>query len=292
MRERAELAGGSAGLIALPRLLGRTVVAAFDDGLLSIAKSAAYSALLSLFPVLASLAAIITQARADYVQRILMRFLTRVLPPGTEGVVLEHFRASGSRPTFLIVVAFALSLWAASSVARSLVDGFNAAYRIPRNRSIAGHTLIGIVLVFLTIIPLVAASSLILFGSTIERAVLLLMRVDPALNPLTEYWQLLWQLVRYAVAFVTTSALTAILYYFGPYRSQRWRAVWPGAILSTILWLLSTAVFGWWVRNVTNYNLLYGSVGTSMALLVWLYLLALLALIGCEFNAELERSGF
>ena len=65
--------------------------------------------------------------------------------------------------------------------------------------------------------------------------------------------------------------------------------MWPGAILATILWLLATLGFGWYVRNITNYNVLYGSVGTSIALLIWMYLLAAIALFGCEFNAEAER---
>jgi membrane protein len=59
--------------------------------------------------------------------------------------------------------------------------------------------------------------------------------------------------------------------------------------VATILWMLATLGFGWYVRNITNYNLLYGSVGTSIALLSWMYILALIALIGCEFNAEAER---
>ena len=92
--------------------------------------------------------------------------------------------------------------------------------------------------------------------------------------------------MRYAVAFAATAAVTAILYFYGPYRKQRWSRVWPGAILATILWLLATVVFGWYVRNITNYNVLYGSVGTSIALLIWMYLLAAIALFGCEFNAE------
>jgi len=95
--------------------------------------------------------------------------------------------------------------------------------------------------------------------------------------------------MRYLVAFGTTATLMAMLYYYGPYRRQRWRAVWPGAILATILWLLATLGFGWYVRNISNYNLLYGSVGTSIALLSWMYILALIALFGCEFNAESER---
>ena len=274
----------------LADLLRRTLMASLDDGLFAIAKGAAYSSLLSLFPVLGSAAAILVEVRADYVQRNVARFLARILPPGTEDIVLQQFRYQGKRPNALLASALVLSLWAASSVVKSLVDGFNAAYRVPRNRSILGHTAMGIALVFLAIIPLVGASSLILFGGTVEAGVLKIMKVDPDLNPLTDYWQLFWHVVRYMVAFGATSALTAILYYFGPYRKQRWRSVWPGAILATILWMLATAAFTWYVRNIANYNVLYGSVGTSMALLAWMYLLSLIALFGCEFNAELERT--
>ncbi len=274
----------------LPYLLRRALVASFDDGLFTIAKGAAYSALLSLFPVLASIATIFVQARADYVQRNLGRFLSRILPPGTEDIVLQQFRYRGQRPVALLVVAFILSLWAASSVIKSLIDGFNAAYHVPRNRSIMGHAGAGIMLVFLSAIPLVGASSLILFGGAVESAVLNLLRVDPVLNPLSPYWQMFWRIVRYVVAFGATATVTAILYYYGAFRKQRWRGVWPGAVLATILWMLATLVFAWYVRNITNYNVLYGSVGTSIALLVWMYLLAAIVLFGCAFNAEIERT--
>jgi membrane protein len=274
----------------LPRLLRRALTASFNDGLFTIAKGAAYSALLSLFPVLASVATIFVQTHADYVRRALASFLTQILPPGTEDVVLAQFRYRGQRPIALLVVAFALSLWAASSVIKSLIDGFNAAYRVPRNRTLSAHAAVGIMLVFLSAIPLVGASLLILFGGTIQAQVLKVLKVDPVLNPLTGWWELLSRIARYVVAFVATSTFTAILYFYGPYRRQQWRFVWPGAFLATTLWLLATIGFGWYVRNITNYNLLYGSVGTSIALLVWMYLIAAIALYGCAFNAECERA--
>ncbi|HYA17180.1 MAG TPA: YihY/virulence factor BrkB family protein [Bryobacteraceae bacterium] len=270
-------------------LLRRTLVASFDDGLFVIAKGAAYSALLSLFPILASTAAILVEARADYVRRNIARFLAHIVPPGTEDVVLQQFRYSGKRPAALLAVAIVLSIWAAASVVKSLMDGFNAAYRVPRNRSFVAHNGVGLMLVFLSVVPMAGASSLVLFGGTIENQVLKVMKVDPALNPLTPFWQMFWQVVRYLVAFAATSTLTAILYHYGPYRKQMWRRVWPGAFLATILWMLATAVFAWYVRHITNYNVIYGSVGTSMALLLWMYLLTAIALFGCEFNAELER---
>jgi membrane protein len=155
-----------------------------------------------------------------------------------------------------------------------------------------GHIGIGIALVFFSGIPLLGASSLILFGGEVENAVLKVMKVDPLLNPLAGGWELVSRIMRFVVAFGATASLTAILYYYGPYRKQRWKAVWPGAIMATALWLLATLGFGWYVKHVTNYNVLYGSVGTSIALLSWMYILAAIALIGCEFNAEIERSRY
>ena len=212
-----------------------------------------------------------------------------MLPPGTETVVLQQFRVQGKKPGALLVVAFLFSLWAASSVVKSLIDGFNAAYRVPRSRSMGGHIGMGLMLVIFAGIPLLGASSLLLFGGAVQNGVLKLMRVDPLLHPLEGWWLLLTQLMRYLVALGTTCSLMAMLYYYGPYRKQRWSAVWPGAFLATILWLLATLGFGWYVRNISNYNLLYGSVGTSIALLSWMYLLSITVLFGCEFNAESER---
>jgi membrane protein len=273
----------------LPYLLRRTLVSSVDDGLFGVAKGAAYSALLSFFPVLTSAATILVQVRAEYVHRKLTMFLQQILPAGTEDAVTQQFSLQGQKPVALLVIAFTLSLWAASSVVKSLVDGFNAAYRVPRNRPVLGHIGVGVMLVIFSGIPLLLASSLILFGGQVESFVLNQMKVDPDLNPFAGWWQVLSRIMRYIVAFGATVSLTGILYYYGPYRKQRWAAVWPGAILATVLWLLATLGFGWYARTITHYNVLYGSVGSSIALLSWMYLLAAIALFGCEFNAEAER---
>jgi membrane protein len=273
----------------LPYLLKNTLLAALDDGCFGTAKGAAYSALLSFFPVLTSAATILVQTRADFVARTLAQFLQQIVPPGSEDIVINQFRVKGQRPLALLIFAGITSLWAASSVVKSLMEGFHAAYRIPRTRSFVHETALAIALVLLALVPIIGASALIFFGSEIEQEVLKLLAVDPILNPVAGLWQILSRLARYLVAFVAVSGLTASLYYYGPYRAQRWSRVWAGAILSTLLWLASTSGFAWYVRNITNYNVLYGSIGTGIALLVWMYVLAAIAILGCEFNAEYER---
>jgi membrane protein len=216
--------------------------------------------------------------------------LSQVVPPGTEDLVVQRFRISGARPLGLLIVAGLISLWAASSVIKSLIEGFQAAYRVPRNRDFFHQSALAIALVLLSLVPLLAASLLILFGGQVERVVLHWMKVDPFLNPFAWAWQWISRVARYVLAFATAVAVTALLYYFGPYRRQRWRFVWPGAILATVLWMLATSGFAWYVRNIAKYNAMYGSIGAGIALLVWLYLISAIALIGCEFNAEYERS--
>jgi membrane protein len=271
-------------------LLQRSVIAAFDDNCLSIAKGAAYSALLSFFPVLTSAAAILVQTRAHFVSDMLQRALQEIVPPGSEDLVLQQLKVTGSRPTILLIVAAVISLWAASGVVKSLIEGFQSAYRVPRNRGILEGSAVAIALCLLASVPLLAASFLILFGGQIERLVLEWLKVDPIWTPLAWVWQFLSLIARYGLAFATIVTVTALLYYFGPNRPQRWRYVWPGAILATILWLGATTGFAWYVRNIGHYNVMYGSIGAGIALLVWMYFLAIIALIGCEFNAELERA--
>jgi membrane protein len=272
-----------------PYLLRRSIVAAANDNCFSIAKGAAYSALLSFFPVLTSAATILIQTHARFVFDTIETVLNQVVPPGTEDLVMRHFQARGPGRWLVLAGAALFSLWAASSVFKSLMEGFQAAYRVPRSRNFWQNTGVAILLVLLSAAPLVAASALLLFGSQVESAVLGWMKVDPLWNPWAWAWELVSRLARYAVAFGTTILVTMLLYYFGPNRKQRFGALFPGAAVATILWMLATNGFGWYVQHMAHYNVMYGSIGGSIALLVWMYLVAAIALLGCEFNAEYER---
>ena len=271
-------------------LLKRSLIATFDDGCIGAAKGAAYSALLSFFPVLTSAAAIMVQTRTQFVSNYLESILREIVPPGTEDLVVQQFSVLGERPLGLLIGAALISLWAASGVYKSLMEGFHCAYHVPRERSFFHQTAVAMGLVLLSTIPLACASVLILFGGTIERVVLGWMKVDPVFNPVAGLWQWACRVARYIVAFAGNASVTAMLYYIGPNRKQRWRFVWPGAILATFAWLLATMGFAWYARNIARYNVMYGSIGAAIALLVWMYLIALIALVGCEFNAAYERS--
>lgn len=279
-------------------LLRQAIVAAYEDNCFGIAKGAAYSFLLSLFPVLTILTSILVQINADAVVHVLANFFTEIVPPGTEELVLSRLREhSEARPVSLPIVATLLALWAGSGAMISLMEGFQAAYRIPTGRPFLKQRGMAIFLVFIAALPAIAASLLILSGNRIETALLHRSEVAPLSAPV----QLAWHAGRYLLAFCTTTFVTGLLYYFGPnhrtepdrlYRAagRRFWRVWPGAILATALWLLATAGFAWYVHHLANYNFFYGSMGAVVVLTIWLYLIACIALVGCEFNAERERA--
>lgn len=268
-------------------LLRRTLVAAYEDNCFGIAKGAAYSALTSFFPMITSLTAILVQANAESVSRVLSEFLFEVVPPGSEDIVQFEFTVRGQRPIWLLAVAAVFSIWAASGAMMSLMEGFQAAYRLPSGRPFLKQRGMAALLVLIVAIPAVAASLLILFGSRAQT-----MFIEWVGGPdLRGRVALASTLLRYSIALITIVFVAGLLYFFGPNRPMKFSAVWPGAMIATLLWLLATSGFAWYVRNIANYNFLYGSIGAVIALLIWMYLLAVIALYGCEFNAERERVG-
>jgi membrane protein len=262
-------------------------VAAYEDNCFGIAKGAAYSALLSIFPVLTTITAILVQAKAEAVANILSNWIFEVAPPGTRELLKNHLVSHGQRPVTLLVVAALLSLWAASGVMLSLMEGFQAAYRIPSGRPFWRQRGVAAVLVLCAALPVLGASALMLLGTRAEAEVVRLLGLLPAGAQFTGGVAVLGRVLRYILAFAGIVTGTALLYKVGPNRPIR--LVWPGAVVATILWLIGMLVFGWYVRHIANYNVLYGGTGAVIALVVWMYVLSVIALVGCELNAQLEH---
>jgi membrane protein len=270
-------------------VLRAALVATVEDSSLSIAKGAAYSSLLSFFPVLTTLTAILVQANATDVARTIASFLYEVVPPGTEDVVLRLFVVHGERPRYLLIGAVILALWAASGAIMSMLEGFRSIYRIPSGRSFIQERAMAVFLVLISTVPVVGASALIVFGTKAETFLMQHLGLAAQDADIKGWLEFLSETLRLGLAFASFVLVTALLYYLGPNRKQTFANVYPGAILATVLWVGATLAFSWYVRHISNYNVLYGSVGAGLALLVWMYVWSVITLIGCEFNAARER---
>jgi membrane protein len=99
-----------------------------------------------------------------------------------------------------------------------------------------------------------------------------------------------WKILQWPVVFVLVVMAIAVLNYYGPDAEQDWTWVSPGAVLATVLWLVASLAFKFYLSNFANYNETYGSLGGVIVLMLWFYISGLAILAGAEMNAEIEHA--
>jgi len=280
------------GLVLAPalgrfwRLFRLSIWRAFEHDAFGTAKASAYSAIFTFFPALLVLGAIIaTLRRGEVYLREISYALGTILPAGSATAV-SYLRSKADRPVGLLVSTSLLTMWTASGVIISWMDGFRRAYQLPKTWGLVKERVIAISLVLMAGLPLTFATILVAFGSRIETRALF--HIGHEFGPLI---LLLWGAIRWLIAITTSIAVIQLIYHNAVPRTQPWHSVLPGAVLATGLWLLSTAVLGWYLQHYVDYSVIYGSLGVGIALLVWMYLISLVVLIGAEFNAMLFPRG-
>jgi membrane protein len=276
------------GLVLAPalghfwRLFRLSIWRAFEHDAFAIAKGAAYSSIFTFFPALLVLGSILaTLSRGQVYLREISYALGAILPAGS-ATALAYLRGSTDRSVGLLISASLLTVWSASGAIISWMDGFRRAYQLPKTWGLLQERAIAISLVLMAGLPLTFATVLVAFGSRIELRILFLLGRD--FGPLI---LLLWLAIRWIIAILTSIAVIQLIYHNAVPRTQPWHSVLPGAILATAMWLLSTALFGWYLQHYVDYSVIYGSLGVGIALLVWMYIISLVVLIGAEFNAML-----
>ena len=280
------------GLVLAPalgrfwRLFRLSIWRAFEHDAFAIAKASAYSSIFTFFPALLVLGSVMaTVNRGEVYLREISYALGTILPAGSS-TALSYLRGSEDRPVGLLISTSLLTIWSASGVIISWMDGFRRAYQLPKTWGLVQERLIAISLVFMAGLPLSFATILVAFGSRIEMRILFLLGHE--FGPLI---LLLWGAIRWSIAILTSIAVIQLIYHNAVPRTQPWHSVLPGAVLSTAMWLLSSALFGWYLQHYTDYSVIYGLLGVGIALLVWMYLISLVVLIGAEFNAMLFPRG-
>ncbi|WP_263379637.1 YihY/virulence factor BrkB family protein [Granulicella paludicola] len=297
--------------VHVTQTLRRAAAAAVEHDALNVAQATAYSAMFALFPALIVAAALVSLLPDSAPFRSQMSFFFgRVLPSNVSPLLEVYFVQSGhtQHAGTALLGSIVVSLTGATSVMATLMEGFRRAYKLPLLRkSFWPMRWRALMLVPLSLLPMTAASALVVFGHIMTRWLAGL--VAPELQPTVFVVAFL---VRWTVALAGSVGLIAVIYhlgtdmtrgmreYFEPLvsdvltngplqllrRDWSWSASLPGAMVATVLWFVSTLVFGIYVTRFANYSRVYGSLGAAIALMSWLYLIALSILIGAEFNAQ------
>jgi membrane protein len=269
-------------MVRFMRLVRLAFWRAFQHDAFAIAKASAYSSILTFFPGLLVVGSILATAHiSDAYSREVGGALGKIMPAGGS-TVWTYLRATSHRPIELLISTSLITLWTASGVIISWMEGFRKAYELPKVWGILKERCIALSLVILAGIPLSFATILMVAGNSIETRILF--NIGHEFGPLV---LLMWMAVRWAIAILTSIAVIALIYHNAVPRTQPWHSVIPGAALATAMWYMATALFGWYLRHYSNYNVIYGSLGYGIAMLVWMYNISLVVLVGAEFNAML-----
>jgi membrane protein len=264
------------------RLLRLAFWRAFVHDAFAIAKASAYSMILTFFPVLLIIGSVLANWRkgAPYLREISYA-LGSILPAGGN-TVLSYLKGAGQHPVGFLTTTSLITLWTASGVTVSWMDGFRRCYELPKTWGLVQERMIAFMLVVFALVPMTFSTLLVAVGSKFEAR--LLPYVDPDFSI---YVFLLWGATRWLIATLTSIAVIALIYHHAVPRTQPWHSVMPGAMLATILWFTTTVGFRAYLQHFGNFATIYGSLGAVMALLVWMYLISLVVLVGAEFNALL-----
>jgi membrane protein len=277
--------------------LRRAIWSSFGHSAFSMAKAAAYSAMLSVFPALVVVTTLFAvMPSGDNIRGVLRAALQQVLPPDTMLLVQNYFISYHTRSVRIVWGCLFVSLFAAMGVLLSLMEGFRRAYRLPRGLwGFWQERLAAVLLVPGTMVPMAAATAFLTFGHFIEHWM-----IANSEHELHLYVILFWRLVRWGIALLASIMSLTLIYHVGIPRHKHptrggsraffnghWRETLPGATIATASWFIATLLYGWYVTRFADYSVVYGSLGAGIATLVWLYMISLSVLIGAEFNAQL-----
>jgi membrane protein len=267
----------------------------FEHPMATYAAALAYRGLFGLFPFLFILVVLLSalglpdffdqamdQARAQSSQYVPQQ-LEPVVGPAREQIqpllgMIE--RAEKQAGGDLLFFGVAVALWSVSAVARTLTEAFNVAYQITETRRWWKQLALSLAFGPILALVVIVSVALMLIGPQLVGSIADVVNLD-------EVFVRLWGWLRFPVALILLALVLSVVYRFGPNARQRYRSVLPGAVLSVVLWAITSVGFSVYLANFANYGATYGSIGAAVGLLLYLYLCASVVLLGAELNAAI-----
>ena len=252
------------------------------DNLSVVAAGCAFYALFAIFPALSALISLYGLTADPAKVELQLSVLAFVLPAQAYEVVIEQIhriaQTSGSALGWSFVLSLGLALWSVSNLTQAIFAALNIAYEEAEQRSLVSFYLSTLTFALLGILGGVA--------------MLLAIVYVPILFAYAGYSSALElgiKIGRWPLLAMLVLGLLALLYRFGPCRrGAKWHWVSVGSVFATVLWLIASAGFSYYVTNFADYGKTYGSLGAVIVLLLWLYISFYIVLLGAEINAELE----
>jgi len=247
------------------------------------ASAVAYSLTLACFPAIIFLFTLIPYIPIADLDKQIMGMLQEVMPKGLYQEADQTILDILSRPRKgVLSIGFIFTLIASTNGMMSLMRSFDMVYEDVPTRGFLKIRAIAIALTLLLVIVLFLSVVLLIVGDIVINLVGPVMQGKGTI--------ILLNITRYLISFGALMLTISLIYRFAPTHGRNFTFLNAGSVIASVLILLSTYGFSFYLSNFSSYNKLYGSIGTMIALMIWFYLLALLIIFGFEVNASITTA--
>jgi len=266
-------------------VLKRTAKGFNRDGLTDWAAALTYYSVLSIFPALVVLTAVLGLLGKSTTQSLIDN-LGATLPGASRDILTSAIQQVQGTAGFagpLAIIGIVGALWTASGYIGAFMRAANSVYEMPEGRPI-WKTIPLRLLLTLAVVVLLAACA---FGVVVSGAIA--DRVGHMVG-IGSTGVLIWDIAKWPVIAVLVSLAFALLYWAAPnVRQPSFKWLSPGGLLAVLVWVLASAGFAFYVVNFSSYNKTYGTLAGVIVFLVWLWISNIAVLLGMELDAELAR---
>ncbi len=270
------------------RLVREVVNKADRDRMLGLAAETAFFAVLTLFPALLVVTAILGQLsniigadNAIRVEQAVLSFLDDLLTDNAS-VAIDTVRDLFTTGTNALTIATVLALASLSTAFSTLINTVNIAYDVPETRGWWRRRFLGLLLGFGSVLTGAIAVTLLVIGPLFGRASDIVGRLG-----IGAQYEFLWSYVRWPFAFGALVLWATTMDHLMPNRRTRWRYDLPGGLLTALLWLAASYGLNLYLDLVVASSPVFGALGGGLILMTWFYLLCVALLSGAELNAIL-----
>lgn len=273
--------------ISLYKILRILLKKILDDEILDRANGVAYNFMLAIFPgiiFLFTLIPYITVYYPEINERSILEFLESQMPASMVDVVSSTILdILSNQRGGLLSIGFLFALFLSTNGMMALMRAFNTSYKTIENRGAIKMRVIATGLTFNLTFVLFLSMILLIVGQLVLDYIMALSWIN-----ISDFAVFLLFALRFVVIFVTFFLAIATIYYFGPAIHYNWRFFSIGSFLATILCMLVSYGFSYYISNFSTYNKVYGSIGVLIALMVWIQLITIVLLVGYEVNASIH----
>jgi membrane protein len=252
------------------------------DNIFNAAAALAFYLMLAIFPGAIFLLSLLPYLPVPNLDKNIMDLLSQALPSEATSLFIGVVNSvMSTRSGGLLSFGFLFTLWSASSGLYSMMQQLNTTYGIKETRPFWKLRGTAMALLFLFLVFIVGAFGLVVFGGVIER-------LAASFLGQSEELLLFFALLRWIVIVFFVLTGFAVIYYFGPDRKQNFRLFSLGNITGSLLLIVASLGFNFYVSRFANYSATYGSLGAVIILLLWFYIAGLALLLGSEINCMVE----